>query len=150
MAPTTALSKRVPIHLPKIYNTYFVAVIATVGGMLFGFDISSINAIIGTDQYIDYFNNPHGTLQGAIGSALAAGSVLGAICAGPLSDWQGRRDAIWYACIFWVIGTGVQVGCTSPGMLIAGRFINGICVGVSPSHWLLTIRHLDVRMCQAF
>ena len=38
------------MELPKIYNTYFVAIIATVGGMLFGFDISSMSAIIGTDQ----------------------------------------------------------------------------------------------------
>jgi hypothetical protein len=28
------------MKLPKVYNTYFVAIIATVGGMLFGFDIS--------------------------------------------------------------------------------------------------------------
>lgn len=74
------------MHIPKIYNTYFVAIIATVGGMLFGFDISSMSAIIGTDQYIDYFDNPHGIIQGAIGSALAAGSVVGALFAGPLSD----------------------------------------------------------------
>ena len=38
------------MELPKTYNTYFVAIIATVGGMLFGFDISSMSAIIGTDQ----------------------------------------------------------------------------------------------------
>jgi hypothetical protein len=35
---------------PKTYNVYFLAIIATVGGMLFGFDISSMSAIIGTDQ----------------------------------------------------------------------------------------------------
>lgn len=33
--------------LPKIYNPWFVAFVATVGGMLFGFDISSMSAIIG-------------------------------------------------------------------------------------------------------
>lgn len=37
---------------PKIYNVYFLAIIATMGGMLFGFDISSMSAIIGTDQYM--------------------------------------------------------------------------------------------------
>ena len=37
----------------------------------FGFDISSMSAIIGTQQYVDYFNNPHGIVQGGIGAALA-------------------------------------------------------------------------------
>ena len=73
-------------------NTYFVAMVATVGGMLFGFDISSMAAIVITDQYIDYFNNPSGVTQGAIGSALAAGSVAGSLMAGPISDRWGRRD----------------------------------------------------------
>lgn len=66
--------------------------VATVGGMLFGFDISSMSAIVITDQYIDYFDNPHGIIQGAIGSALAAGSVVGSLMAGPISDRWGRRD----------------------------------------------------------
>ena len=118
---------------PKIYNTYFVAIIATLGGMLFGFDISSISAIIGTNQYVQYFNNPHGIIQGAIGSALAAGSVVGAVMAGPLSNWIGRRDAIFIACLFWLVGTAVQVACNGYGMLIAGRIINGVCVGITSS-----------------
>lgn len=64
--------------------------------MLFGFDISSMSAIIGTKQYIDYFNNPSGAYQGAIGSALAAGSAIGCVIAGPVSDKIGRRDATWF------------------------------------------------------
>ena len=75
--------------LPTIYNTYFIAFIATVGGMLFGFDISSMSAIINTEQYLDYFGTPTGLTQGAIGSALAAGSVVGSIIAGPISNLYG-------------------------------------------------------------
>lgn len=92
-----------------------------------------MSAIIGTKQYINYFDNPHGIVQGAIGAALAAGSVIGSIAAGPLSDFIGRRDSIWFSCCFWLIGTAVQVGCNGWGMLIAGRLLNGICVGVTSS-----------------
>ena len=99
----------------------------------FGFDISSMSAIIGTPQYIKYFDNPHGAVQGAIGSALAAGSIVGSLMAGPLSDWIGRRDSIWVSCWFWIIGTAVQVSCTGWPMLIAGRLLNGVCVGVTSS-----------------
>lgn len=80
----TAIMARLPTF-PKIYNTYFLACISTIGygspldreiaeddvltlelhsGMLFGFDISSISAIIVTKQYIDYFDNPSGIWQG--------------------------------------------------------------------------------------
>lgn len=55
---------------PKVYNTYFLAIVSTIGGMLFGFDISSISAIIVTPQYIHYFDNPAGLWQGGIGAAL--------------------------------------------------------------------------------
>lgn len=118
---------------PKIYNTYFVAAIATVGGMLFGFDISSMSAIILTEQYNNYFNHPAGALQGAIGSALAAGSVLGSLIAGPISNKIGRRDAVMFACLWWLAGTAVQVSCQNVGQLIAGRILNGVCVGITSS-----------------
>ena len=112
--------------LPQIYNTYFVAFIATVGGMLFGFDISSMSAIIGTDQYLIYFDYPAGLQQGAIGSALAAGSVVGSIIAGPISNRFGRKLSLTFACMWWLVGTAVQTATNGFGMLIAGRLLNGV------------------------
>ncbi|KAL4765562.1 uncharacterized protein BDW70DRAFT_156042 [Aspergillus foveolatus] len=94
------------MKFPKIYNTCFVAFIATVGGMLFGFDISSMSAIIGTDQYNDYFDNPAGLR---------------------------RRDSIAFACIWWFVGTAVQIATNGFVSLIAGRVLNGVCVGITSS-----------------
>ena len=54
----------------QIGNIYGITAIAVVGGGLFGFDISSISAIIVTDQYVNYFHNPAGLWQGGIGAAL--------------------------------------------------------------------------------
>ena len=89
-----------------------------------------MSAIVVTDQYIEYFNNPSGVIQGAIGSALAAGSVVGSAVAGPLSDKIGRRDSILFACLFWLIGTSVQVACQNYGQLIAGRVLNGFTLSL--------------------
>jgi MFS family permease len=107
-----------------------------------------MSAIVGTDQYVNYFNNPHGLVQGAIGSSLAAGSVIGAIMAGPISDKYGRRDAIAFACLWWLVGTAVQVSTHGTGQLIAGRIINGVCVGITSSQvpvYLAEIAQKDVR-----
>jgi len=107
-----------------------------------------MSAIIGTQQYVAYFNNPAGVIQGSIGAALAAGSVVGSLFAGPLSDWLGRRDSIFVACLFWLVGTAVQVANNGVGMLIAGRVINGICVGITSSQvpvYLAEIARKDRR-----
>lgn len=117
----------------SLYFTFDKTWISGLTYPSFGFDISSISAIIGTDQYVDYFNNPHGIVQGGIGAALAGGSVIGAIMAGPVSNYIGRRDSIAFACLWWLLGTSIQVGCNGIGMLVAGRFLNGICVGITSS-----------------
>jgi MFS family permease len=107
-----------------------------------------MSAIVGTKQYVDYFHNPHGIVQGAIGSGLAAGSVVGSIIAGPLSNWKGRRDSIFIACFFWLAGTSVQVACNGWGMLIGGRVLNGVCVGITSSQvpvYLAEIARHDKR-----
>lgn len=108
----------------------------------------------GTNQYIDYFDNPHGIIQGAIGSALAAGSVVGSLVAGPLSNRFGRRDSI-FACFWWLIGTAVQVSCKNFGQLIAGRILNGVCVSVSPPPrcqfiWPKSPRRISVEVSLPF
>ena len=116
----------------------------------FGFDISSISAIIGTKQYVAYFNNPHGIVQGGIGAALAGGSVIGAIMAGPVSNRLGRRDAIFFACFWWLLGTALQTSCNGIGMLVAGRFINGICVGITSSQVPVYLVEVGRFRCRYF
>ncbi|KIW12253.1 hypothetical protein PV08_09529 [Exophiala spinifera] len=133
---------------PKTYNPYFMAVVATFGGALIGFDVSSLSAIIGTRQYIEYFDNPHGAIQGAIGSSLAAGSVVGAALAGPASDRWGRRDTIFVSCFFWLLGTSIQAATVSTGMLIGGRILNGVTVGVTSAQvpvYLAEIAKKEIR-----
>ena len=104
-----------------------------------------MSAIVVQQQYLKYFHSPAGVVQGTIGSALAAGSVVGSAAAGPLSDKFGRRDSIMIACIFWLIGTSVQVSCQNWGQLIAGRVINGFTVGVASSQVLVYLAEIAKR-----
>lgn len=50
-----------------------------------------------------------------------------------MSDRFGRRDSILFSCVFWLLGTAVQVAAQDRGMLIAGRVLNGFTVGVTSS-----------------
>lgn len=120
-------------RLPKFYNTYLTAFVATIGGSLFGFDISSMSAIIGTTQYNAYFNTPSSTLQGGITASMAGGSYIGSLLAGYASDRWGRRTAIQYSSLLWICGSIICCASQNVGMLIVGRFIDGLCVGVTSS-----------------
>src|SRR5438552_11144802 len=125
-------------------NVYFIATFATLGGMLFGFDISSISGVIGTQQYLDYFHNPDSTQQGGITAAMPGGSFCGALVSGILSDKISRKYTIQLGAIIWCIGAILQCASQNIGMvlpprklsyvkLIVGRFTSGIAVGLTSS-----------------
>lgn len=92
-----------------------------------------MSAIILSKQYNEFFDYPTGLRQGAIGSALAAGSVAGSFIAGPISNRIGRRDSLMFACFWWLLGTAIQTGTNGFGSLIAGRIFNGITVAITSS-----------------
>lgn len=97
-----------------IGNIYFITAIAVIGGGLFGFDISSMSAIITTKQYLCYYNQgddkvdcsgPRPAVQGGITAAMPGGSFVGALCSGVLSDMFGRKTSIQIGSVIWCIGS---------------------------------------------
>ena len=75
-----------------------------------------MSAILGTNSYKCYFNQgpkgppfddsmdcsgPKSLNQGGITAAMAAGSWLGALISGFLSDILGRKTSIMIGCIIW-------------------------------------------------
>lgn len=84
-----------------------------------------MSAWIGTKQYMEYFDSPDSDLQGGITASMSAGSFIGALAAGFLSDWLGRKWALQIAAAIWVVGSIVTLSAQNVGHLIAGRIING-------------------------
>ncbi|KAK9236971.1 general substrate transporter [Lipomyces kononenkoae] len=117
----------------RILNIYTISAFVALAGVIYGFDVSSMSGVIGTHEYKDYFGNPLGTRQGAITGAIAAGSLVGALSSSFLGEWLSRKVAIQVGSILWCIGAGVQASSTSVGMLIGGRIISGLCIGITSS-----------------
>jgi MFS family permease len=117
----------------KLNNVYLISALTTIGGLIQGFDVSSMSAIIGTDQYKEYFNKPDAVAQGGITASMAGGSLLGSLFSSWTSDRYGRRDSLFIACIFWLIGSTLMCAVQNVPMLIVSRIINGFSVGMLTS-----------------
>lgn len=63
-------------------------------------------------------------------AAMPAGSWFGALMSGFISDNLGRKKAIMVGCVCWIIGSTIICASQNIGMLVAGRVINGFCVGI--------------------
>jgi MFS family permease len=62
-------------------------------------------------------------------SILSAGTFFGALFAGSLADWIGRRSTIIAGCGVFSLGVVLQVASTTVALLVTGRLIAGIGVG---------------------
>ncbi|KAF8328993.1 general substrate transporter [Amanita rubescens] len=112
-------------------NPYVVGSFACIGGGLFGLDISSMSAVLNNDAYFETFHHPGATAQGAIVAAMPGGSFLGALAVTQLADRIGRKPTIIISGIFWVIGSILQCASVNRGMLVVGRIISGLAVGLA-------------------
>jgi MFS family permease len=119
-----------------------LAAFGTIGGMLFGFDISSMSAWIGSQQYLDYFGHPGSTKQGGITASMAAGSFVSALLAGYLADRTGRRDALKVAACIWVVGCVLQCSAQNVAHLVVGRVVAGLAIGITSSQVLVYLAEL--------
>jgi len=65
-----------------------------------------------------------------ITSILSAGTFFGALIAGDLADWIGRRTTIIVGCLIFIIGVILQTASTALGLLVAGRLIAGFGMSI--------------------
>ncbi|CEG65537.1 hypothetical protein RMATCC62417_02306 [Rhizopus microsporus] len=112
-------------------NVYCIGGFAAIAGIMFGFDIGSNSGVIGTHQYLNYFNHPSDVLQGGINGALSAGCFVGALIAGYPADRFSRKYTLIAASFLFIIGSILQAASNGVAMLCAGRVINGLSVGIT-------------------
>jgi hypothetical protein len=75
-----------------ISNIYVLAAFGTIGGALFGFDVSSMSAWIDQDQYLEYFNHPDANMQGGVSSIIQTSMRMSVLTA---SSTDHSLDVWW-------------------------------------------------------
>ncbi|KAK9235037.1 general substrate transporter [Lipomyces kononenkoae] len=102
----------------------------SIGGFLFGYDSGIISSTIGQPTFVEYFGTPDAATTGGIVAGFSAGAVLGSLSAAWLGDILGRKKTIFVGGCISTLGCSLQTGAATVGMLIAGRILAGMAVGI--------------------
>src|SRR5215208_7174013 len=103
--------------------------ITATGGLLFGYDTGVVSGAL---LFIKKDFAPLSPfVQGIIVSFLLVGAVIGALSGGPLSDRVGRRPTALLAAIIFGLGALTVALSPSVSVIIIGRFLLGLGVGLA-------------------
>src|ERR671921_207107 len=105
------------------------AAITATGGLLFGYDTGVISGAL---LFIKEDLGPLSDfVQGLIVSFLLVGAVVGALSGGPFTDRFGRRWTAMLAAIIFAVGALIVALTPTVVILIFGRFVLGLGVGLA-------------------
>ncbi len=104
-----------------------VMIFAAVGGILYGYDLGVIaGALLFVGQEIPMSIQQVSFLVGAY----LFGGALATLFSGPLADWFGRKLLIMFSSVIFLIGVLMVVISDTYSVLLMGRIIQGVGVGI--------------------
>ncbi|RKP53407.1 sugar porter family MFS transporter [Pararobbsia silviterrae] len=123
-----SLSRSDAAPLNNRMRVWFTCAMAALAGLLFGLDIG---VIAGALPFIakDFQVNDH--VQEWIVSSMMVGASLGALGAGWLSFYLGRKYSLMLAAALFVAGALLCALAPDPAFLIGARLVLGVAVGVA-------------------
>jgi len=117
--------------VPDTHNMGYIisiALVATIGGFLFGFDSGVIN---GTVDGLQAAFNSQEVGTGFNVASMLLGCAIGALLAGRLADMFGRRTLLLVSAVFFIVsawGSGVANGSAE---FVVYRILGGLAVGAA-------------------
>ncbi|KAI1773855.1 hexose transporter [Hypoxylon cercidicola] len=95
-----------------------------------GYDSSMMSGLNILPSYTDYFELTTATL--ALQSAISwAGCAVAGLFYGNLTDWIGRKKAIWISAMITLVGVIIQACSQNIAMFVVARFVVGIGNGAT-------------------
>jgi len=105
-----------------------ISLVATLGGLLFGYDTAVISGVIG---YLKTHLNLNPIQEGWAVSCVLVGCILGASSAGIISDKYGRKRSLLLGAAFFIISAIWSALSSTANEFVISRFIGGIGVGIA-------------------
>ncbi|KAK9722602.1 hypothetical protein K7432_002549 [Basidiobolus ranarum] len=109
---------------------YVSAGVASIGGLLFGYDVGVISGVLDMEPFQNQFPHTNDFSKGFIVSSLTLGCLIGSLAAYYVADFYGRRLSIICGGIIFSVGGIIQTTAFSLGHLYAGRIISGLAIGM--------------------
>ncbi|EJZ7017887.1 sugar porter family MFS transporter [Salmonella enterica] len=107
---------------------YFIAAIASLGGLLFGYDTAVISGAV--NYFEKYFSLTPAELGWGVSSALV-GCILGSILSGPISDKYGRKKSLIICAILFFVGALGTAFPVTFGQFVTFRIVGGVGMGIA-------------------
>jgi len=114
--------------MQKISRQSYICYTAAIGGLLFGFDTAVISGAL---QPVKVQFGLNTIMEGWLVSSGLLGCILGVAFTGITADRIGRRKSIVIAAVMFLLSAITCTAGFSVSMLIAGRIIGGIGVGMA-------------------
>ena len=116
--------------------TLLFSVFISLGGLLFGYDQGVVSVILTENQFLARFPSVAETASGAgfwkglMTAMIELGALIGAFNQGWIADKYSRKYSIVIAAIFFSIGSIIQTSSVAYSMLVTGRLVGGIGIGM--------------------
>ena len=107
--------------------TWLLVAFASMGGLLSGIDQSLIS---GANLYMPASLHLDTSQVSLVASGVPLGAIGGALLLGPTNEAVGRRMAIIISLLLYTLGAALEAGAINFGMIVAGRVILGLGVGL--------------------
>lgn len=130
------------IEAPVTMKAYLMCAFSAIGGIFFGYDSGYISGVLAMPYFIEHFEPIPKEFRGngdifilsswkrsLITSILSVGTFFGAIIAGDLADFVGRRTTIIAGCFILTVSVVLQTISTGLVLLVIGRLVAGFGVG---------------------
>ncbi len=116
----------------KKINIYFITIIITLGGLLFGYDTGVIN---GTQFYFSKYFELSGFMKGFVVSSALIAAFFGALISGVLSKSIGRKSSLIISAVLFIIsawGSGLpDILPESIPLMVFFRILGGLAIGIA-------------------
>jgi sugar porter (SP) family MFS transporter len=103
---------------------WYLAVLACIGGFLFGYDTAVIGSVL---DFIPYQMTD--LVTGYLVAGASLGAAVGALAAGPLTDRFGRKSLLIADAAIYALGAILSAVTVNVTMLVLSRTLIGLAVG---------------------
>ena len=134
------------------YSTFLLS----CGGILIGFDLASLNGILIIPSFIkamgaDGYTDVHwAAVSSWMTSSFLLGAGISSSFAAPLADCIGRKNGINISLLIIFSGGCIQTGAIAQNMIVIGRLVVGVAVGLLSSIIPLYLAELSPKSIRGF